>query len=54
MENNKLFGKTIIWDGDSICAGNKVYGNWATRIAANNHMVMKNYAVGGGTITDVL
>nr|MBQ4317779.1 SGNH/GDSL hydrolase family protein [Clostridia bacterium] len=52
MENNKLFGKTIIWDGDSICAGNKVYGNWATRIARRNFMDMKNYAVGGGTITE--
>ena len=49
---NKLYGKTIIWDGDSICAGNSIKGNWATRIAAKNSMNFKNYAVGGGTIAE--
>lgn len=49
---NKLHGKTVVWDGDSICAGNTYTGNWATRIAAQNGMIMKNYAVGGGTITE--
>jgi len=49
---NKLHGKTIIWDGDSICAGNSLTGSWATRIAAQNGMIMKNYAVGGGTVTE--
>ncbi len=54
---NKLQGKTIIWNGDSICAGKK--GNdtkeldaWAGRIAARNGMTYKNYAVGGGTVTE--
>jgi len=50
--NNKLYKKTIIWDGDSICSGSAVCGNWATRIAERNEMVVKNYAVGGGTITE--
>lgn len=49
MENG-LFGKTIIWNGDSICAGTEEKGNWASRIAKKNGMSFKNYAVGGGTI----
>ncbi len=47
---NKLFSKTIIWNGDSICSGSAREGNWATRIAANNQMIYKNYAHGGATI----
>jgi len=49
---NKLHGKTIIWDGDSICAGAVSTGNWATRIAAMNGMRMKNYSRGGGTVAE--
>ena len=49
---NKLQGKTILWNGDSICAGNEYRGNWATRIGERNGMVWKNYAVGGGTVTE--
>lgn len=49
---NKLYGKTILWNGDSICAGSQVLGNWATRIAERNAMTYRNYAVGGGTITE--
>ena len=52
MEMSKLYGKTILWNGDSICAGNASRGNWATRIGARNAMVFKNYAIGGGTITE--
>lgn len=53
MKNqNKLFGKTIVWNGDSICAGSAVAGNWAARIAEKNLMTFKNYAVGGGTIAE--
>ena len=48
----KLTGKTILWNGDSICAGNAERGNWATRIGQRNNMVWKNYAVGGGTVTE--
>lgn len=32
MNENKLFGKTVIWDGDSICAGGPAVGNQATSI----------------------
>ena len=51
---NKLFGKTIIWNGDSICQGGTDKGNWATRIAKWNSMNCKNYAVGGGTVAENL
>lgn len=49
-----LYEKVIVWDGDSICCGkayNDVKDAWAGRIASNNNMLYKNYAVGGGTIT---
>ncbi len=52
---NPLYGKTIIWNGDSICRGTSQYGNWATRIAANNALKAgewKSYGIGGGTITE--
>jgi len=52
--DNKLFKKTIIWNGDSICAGSSASGNWATRIATKNDMQYKNYAVGGGTVAENL
>ena len=51
---NKLYGKKIIWNGDSICAGLVETGSWATRIAENNSMACKNYARGGGTIVQGL
>ncbi len=56
MEQN-LYNKTIIWNGDSICYGNRGIDEnerdcWASRIAASNSMIYKNYAVGGGTITE--
>lgn len=47
---NLLFKKTIIWNGDSICAGSTKAGNWAERISQKYNMICKNYAVGGGTI----
>ena len=53
-ENNPLYGKTILWNGDSICAGNAFNDTknaWAGRIAENNSMIKHNYAVGGGCIT---
>lgn len=49
---NILFGKTIVWDGDSICSGGIGRGSWASRIAERNSMICKNYAVGGGTVTE--
>ena len=49
-----LYGKTAVFDGDSIghggSAGDGLSG-WAGRIGASNAMTWKNYAVGGGTIT---
>ena len=51
---NKLYGKTILWNGDSICAGLPETGSWATRIAERNAMQYKNFAVGGGTVADAL
>lgn len=54
MCENKLFEKVIIWNGDSICAGNSKTGNWATRIAQKNNMQFKNYAIGGGTVAEKL
>lgn len=54
---NPLYKKTIIWNGDSICAG-KAFDDegdaWAGRIANRNRMTYKNYAVGGGTLTEGL
>ncbi|MBQ9778053.1 MAG: SGNH/GDSL hydrolase family protein [Clostridia bacterium] len=50
---NKLFGKTVIWNGDSICQGSSRSGTWADRIAAKNGLAAwKNYGIGGGTVTE--
>ncbi len=50
---NKLYGKTVIWDGDSICQGSSRWGNWAVRIAEKNALkAWKSYAIGGGTIVE--
>lgn len=50
---NKLYGKTVIWNGDSICQGSSRFGTWADRIAAKNQLKdWKNYGVGGGTIVE--
>ena len=50
---NPLQGKTVIWNGDSICYGSSAHGNWATRVAANNELkAWKNYGVGGATIVE--
>ena len=52
---NKLYGKTVIFNGDSICAGRENCGSWATRIAEWNALsACKNYAVGGGIISEGL
>lgn len=55
QDNNPLFQKIAIFNGDSICQGDKTneyskYG-WAGRIGTKNEMEWKNYAVGGGTVT---
>ena len=56
---NNLKGKTIIWNGDSICAGNKKRdlwerNAWAGRIAGRNEMTYKNFAVCGGVFVEGL
>ena len=53
-----LQGKTIVFDGDSIChAGSEgTYPNsgWAYRIGDSNHMNWHNFGVGGATLTTEL
>lgn len=49
---NKLQGKKIIWNGDSICQGGTRNGSWATRISMWNGAMCVNYAKGGGTVTE--
>lgn len=50
---NKLHGKTILWNGDSICQGSSRWGTWADRIAAKNELkAWKNYGIGGGTVAE--
>jgi hypothetical protein len=54
-QGNVLYGKTAIFDGDSICASitdESGQGAWAGRIGDKNGMTWKNYAVSGGTITN--
>ena len=48
---NKLQGKKIVWNGDSICQGTTLRGSWATRISMWNGTRCINYAKGGGTVT---
>ena len=53
LQENKLHGKTIIWNGDSICQGSSRWGSWADRIAAKNTLkAWKNYGIGGGTVAE--
>jgi lysophospholipase L1-like esterase len=49
--NNPLHGKTITFNGDSICAGAGFAGGYGKIIAEANDMVYQNVAVGGGTVT---
>lgn len=49
--DNPLHGKTITFNGDSICAGAGFAGGYGKIIAESNDMTYQNVAVGGGTIT---
>lgn len=52
---NPLFGKSVIFTGDSICNATTDYpngGGWAKRIGEKNNMTWVNRGVSGGTITD--
>ena len=56
MEKNKLYGKKIIFDGDSICwATSETVATqnrgWAYRVGAKNSMEWYNYARDGATVT---
>lgn len=51
-----LYGKTAIFDGDSIGAGTSALdglSGWAGRIGSANKMNWRNYATNGGTIASV-
>lgn len=48
---NPLQGKTISFNGDSICAGAGFSGGYGKIIAEKNNMIYENVGVGGGTIT---
>lgn len=48
---NKLFGKKVSFNGDSICAGAGHSGGYGKIIAERNNMIYLNRGVGGGTIT---
>lgn len=55
LKTNILFGKKIIWDGDSIAADNEWNSTgWRTRIQIPNNMVGVNYSRGGSTFTSNL
>ena len=55
---DRLENKTLIWNGDSICAGKSADDSrempaWAGRIARlHEGVVFKNYAIGGGTVAE--
>jgi len=56
VDANPLFGKVVVFDGDSICAGNGSamgdYGNgWAGRIGVDNGMDWYNVGVSGACVT---
>ena len=52
---NPLFGKSVVFDGDSICNASSEGTSlgWAGRIGLRNRMMWQNWAIGGGTITDI-
>jgi len=52
-EENPLWGKTISFNGDSICAGAGYAGGYGKIIAEENGMTYENIAVGGGTVAYV-
>ncbi|MBO7248320.1 MAG: SGNH/GDSL hydrolase family protein [Bacteroidaceae bacterium] len=55
--SDKLYKKTIVCDGDSICFGYrdepKQYGSWFGRLQNDYQVSGHNYAVSGATITDM-
>ena len=54
-DNNPLYGKSVIFAGDSICTGNTAndkLNGWAGRIGNKNNMTWENKSVAGYTITE--
>ena len=53
--SNPLFGKSVVFDGDSICNASSEGTSlgWAGRIGLKNRMMWQNWAIGGGTITNI-
>ena len=47
---DSLSGKTIVYDGDSICAGSKYTGGYAKIIAEKTGGFYRNSAIGGGIL----
>lgn len=47
--NNPLYGKRVMFTGDSICEGD-AGGGWAERIGKTNTMLWENCGIGGSTI----
>lgn len=53
VKYNALFGKTALWNGDSICAADgDPFGGWPGRVAKANGMSFTNYGVSGGTVAE--
>ena len=48
--DNPLKGKTVAFDGDSICYGVGASGGYGSIIAERNNMTYQNLGIGGGTI----
>ena len=51
--NNPLYGKRVVFLGDSICEGDSESG-WAGRIGRENTMLWSNLGIGGSTISTAL
>ena len=51
--SNPLYGKSIAYEGDSVCYGNGYQGGYGRIIGENNNMTVYNTAVGGSPITNV-
>ncbi|MBQ7362979.1 MAG: SGNH/GDSL hydrolase family protein [Clostridia bacterium] len=50
MNNSRLYGKKITFNGDSICSGAAFAGGYGRIIAERNNMQYQNVAIGGGTV----
>lgn len=48
---NVLYGKSVAFDGDSICEGAGFKGGYGKIIAERNNMIYQNRGISGGTIT---